>query len=90
MRAYNTLKEANISGALSDVFALTLDNQVGRAADAIKIFSDAKSCITYLYSILLGDKGFLIFRTDKPVRASEVIIQNHLSFVSVKDLSSQI
>ena len=38
MRAYNTLKEANISVALSDVFALTLDNQVGRAADAIKIF----------------------------------------------------
>jgi len=47
MRAYNTLKEANISVALSDVFALTLDNQVGRAADAIKIFSDAKIGITF-------------------------------------------
>ena len=37
MRAYNTLKEANISVALSDVFALTLDNRLlfhnaGRAA----------------------------------------------------------
>lgn len=59
MRAYNTLKEANISVALSDVFALTLDNQVGRAADAIKIFSDAKIGITYMYSFLLGDKGIL-------------------------------
>ena len=95
MRAYNTLKEANISVALSDVLAvlgiaLTLDNQVGRAADAIKIFSDAKIGITYMYSFLLGDKGILIFRTDNPDRAREVIILNNLSFVADKDLSSLI
>lgn len=36
-RAYETLKEAGISVALSDVFAITLDNQPGRAADAITI-----------------------------------------------------
>ena len=90
MRAYNTLKKANISVALSDVFALTLDNQVGRAADAIKIFSDAKIGITYMYSFLLGDKGILIFRTDNPDRAREVIILNNLSFVADKDLSSLI
>ena len=90
MRTYNTLKEANISVALSDVFALTLDNQVGRAADAIKIFSDAKIGITYMYSFLLGDKGILIFRTDNPDRAREVIILNNLSFVADKDLSSLI
>ena len=90
MRAYNTLTEANISVALSDVFALTLDNQVGRAADAIKIFSDAKIGITYMYSFLLGDKGILIFRTDNPDRAREVIILNNLSFVADKDLSSLI
>ena len=90
MGAYNTLKEANISVALSDVFALTLDNQVGRAADAIKIFSDAKIGITYMYSFLLGDKSILIFRTDNPDRAREVIILNNLSFVADKDLSSLI
>ena len=90
MRTYNTLKDANISVALSDVFALTLDNQVGRAADAIKIFSDAKIGITYMYSFLLGDKGILIFRTDNPDRAREVIILNNLSFVADKDLSSLI
>ena len=90
MPPYNTLKEANISVALSDVFALTLDNQVGRAADAIKIFSDAKIGITYMYSFLLGDKGILIFRTDNPDRAREVIILNNLSFVADKDLSSLI
>ena len=70
--------------------ALTLDNQVGRAADAIKIFSDAKIGITYMYSFLLGDKGILIFRTDNPDSAREVIILNNLSFVADKDLSSLI
>lgn len=90
MRAYETLKNAGISVALSDVFALTLDNQVGRAADAIKIFSNAKIGITYMYSFLLGNKGILIFRTDNPDRAREVIILNELSFVADKDLSTLI
>lgn len=75
-RAYETLKEAGISVALSDVFAITLDNQPGRAADAITIFSEAQIGITYLYSFLLGNKGILIFRTDNPDRAREVIILN--------------
>ena len=66
-------KEAE-SPALSDVFAITLDNQPGRAADAITIFSEAQIGITYLYSFLLGNKGILIFRTDNPDRAREVII----------------
>ena len=83
-RAYETLKEAGISVALSDVFAITLDNQPGRAADAITIFSEAQIGITYLYSFLLGNKGILIFRTDNPDRAREVIILNNLSFCSRK------
>ena len=79
-RAYETLKEAGI----------TLDNQPGRAADAITIFSEAQIGITYLYSFLLGNKGILIFRTDNPDRAREVIILNNLSFVAEKDLSTLI
>ena len=55
-----------------------------------EIFSDAKIGITYMYSFLLGDKGILIFRTDNPDRAREVIILNNLSFVADKDLSSLI
>ncbi len=43
-----------------------------------------------MYSFLLGDKGILIFRTDNPDRAREVIILNNLSFVADKDLSSLI
>ena len=90
MRAYKELKEAGISVAISDVFALTLDNQVGRAADALRLFSEANIGISYMYSFLLGGKGILIFRTNNPDRAREIIILNHLSFVEEKDLSKLI
>lgn len=90
MRAYERLKEAGISVALSDVFAILLDNRPGCAADAVAAFSEARIGITYLYSFLLGDKGILIFRTDNPDRAREVIILNNLSFVAEKDLSTLI
>ena len=87
MRAYKELQDAGISVALSDVFAITLDNQVGRAADAVRLFSEAHIGISYMYSFLLGGKGILIFRTDNPDRTREVIILNHMSFVEEKDLS---
>lgn len=85
-KAYHVLKDAGISVALSDVFAITLDDEPGRAADAIKIFNDAGIGITYLYSFLLGGKGILVFRTDNAELTREVIILNHLSFVTDKEL----
>lgn len=86
MRAYGELKAAGVSVAISDVFALTLDNQVGRAADTVAILSEAGIGITYMYSFLLGEKGILVFRTDQPELTRETIILNNLSFVEEKDL----
>ena len=86
MRAYGELKAAGVSVAISDVFALTLDNQAGRAADAVAILSEAGIGITYMYSFLLGEKGILVFRTDQPELTRETIILNNLSFVEEKDL----
>ncbi len=87
-RAYEELRKAGISVALSDVFAISLDNQPGRAADAIQIFREAHISISYLYSFLLGGQGILIFRTEDSDRAREAIILNHLTFIADKDLSS--
>ena len=85
-RAYQTLIDANISVALSDVFAITLDNEVGRAAEAIHIFSQAGIGINYLYSFMLAGKGILVFRTDNAEKTREVIILNKMSFIAEKDL----
>ena len=86
-RAYKELKEAGVAVALSDVFALELDDEPGRAADAVRIFSDAGLSITYMYSFLLNGKGILVFRTNDNEHAREVIILNNLKFISENDLS---
>lgn len=88
-RACMALKEAGVAVAVSDVFALQLDNQPGRAADAIQAFSKAGISITYLYSFLLAGKGILIFRTDDNERAAKVIADNHLNTIG-EDALSQI
>lgn len=89
-RAYEALRAAGIQVSLTDVFAITLENEVGKAADTIKLFSDAGIDISYLYSFMLGDKGILIFRTKDAEKAHEIIMLNKLNFVAEKDLSKLI
>ena len=86
-RAYIILKEAGINVALTDVLALELDDQPGRAADAIRVISAAGISIKYMYTFLLGGKGVLIFRADPCDKAKEVIILNKMKFIAEADLS---
>ena len=58
---------------MSEVFAITLDNCPGRAADAVRVITDEGIGISYLYSFLLGGKGILVFRTDDAARTEEII-----------------
>lgn len=86
-RAYTILREKGISVALSDVFAIELDNQVGRTADTLTLFSEAGISIAYMYSFLLNGKGILVFRTDDSDRTCEVIRRNGLKYIPETDLS---
>ena len=86
-RACEELKKANIAVALSDVFAIEIDDQPGRAAEAVKVFSEAGISITYMYSFLLRGKGILIFRTDDKESTTAVINKNGLKSISEEDLS---
>jgi hypothetical protein len=88
MRACEELKKAGVAVALSEVFALELDNEPGRAADAVKMFSQADISITYMYSFLLRGKGILIFRTDNNERAAEVIKSNSLKSIGEEALTA--
>ena len=88
MRACEELKKADIAVALSDVFAIEIDDKPGRAADAMKAFSEAGISITYIYSFLLRGKGILIFRTDNNEQAANVINQQKLRSINEADLSA--
>ena len=87
MRACEELKKANIAVALSEVFAIEIDDQPGRAAEAVKVFSEAGISITYMYSFLLRGKGILIFRTDDKEKAINVIEANQLKSIADSDLA---
>ena len=87
-RAFQTLNNAGISANVSEVFAITLANYPGSAADAIKSFTDAGIGISYLYSFLLGGKGILVFRTDDAEKTRQVITENKMSYLEDKDLNS--
>ena len=87
LRAFEELKKAGVAVALSDVFALELDNVPGRAAEAVETFSKAGISITYMYSFLLNGKGILIFRTDNSEQARQTIVQNSLKYIAEEDLS---
>lgn len=88
MRACDELKNAGVAVALSEVFALELDNEPGRAADAVKMFSQADISITYMYSFLLRGKGILIFRTDNNENAAQVIKANNLKSIGEEALTA--
>lgn len=86
--AYQMLKEKGVAVTLSRVIAITLDNKVGEAASVMAIFAEAGINISYLYSFLINGKGILIFRTNSPQEAEEVIERNNLSVLSEDELES--
>ena len=86
-RAFDALKEAGVAVALSEVFALELDNEPGSAAEAVRTISDAGISIVYLYSFLFYGKGILIFRTDNVDEARQIIKANGMKYLTEGDLA---
>ena len=87
VRAYETLRDAGVAVSLCEVIAVALDDEPGRAADAIGILSEEGISIAYLYSFLLGGKGVLVFRTDNNERALEALQRGKMDIIREKDLS---
>jgi hypothetical protein len=87
LRAYEELKKGGVAVAQSNVFALELDDEPGRAADAVATFSEAGISIAYMYTFLLRGKGIMVFRTNNREKAREAILQNNLKYIAEQDLS---
>ena len=84
-RAYLILKEAGINVQLSDGMALSIDDEPGKAAQAVQVLSTAGVSISYLYSFLWKGKGVLAFRANPADKAKEAIMINKLSFLTEED-----
>ena len=86
-RACVELKEAGVAIAISEVFAIELDDQPGGAADVVRIFSDAGISITYMYAFLYKSKGILVLRTDQEEEARKAIAAHGLHCLTAEDLA---
>ena len=86
-QAYIILKEAGINVQLADVIALSIDDEPGRAASAIKALSDDGISILYMYSFLWKGRGVLVFRTDPAEKAKETIMLKKLTFLTEADFA---
>jgi ACT domain-containing protein len=89
-RACSELKEAGVAVAISEVFAIEMNNQPGGAADVVGLFSEAGVGITYMYAFVLDGRGILIFRTDQVGAAQEVILRSGLKALAAADLPLQV
>ena len=81
-QAFLILKENGINVQLADVMAITIDDEPGRAASAIKALSDEGVNILYLYSFLWNAKGVLVMRTDETDKAMQVVASNNIQLLS--------
>lgn len=82
VQAYMLLKDEGINVQLTDVFAISIDDTPGKAANAINKISASGVNILYLYSFLWKNMGVLVFRTDNNEKAQETIIINKLRFLT--------
>ncbi len=85
-RAYVELERNGVAVAMSDVFAIELDERPGQIASVVRGLSEAQIGIVYMYSFFIHGKGLLIIRTDKTEEARDVIQRSTLRCVSEKEL----
>lgn len=84
-QAYLLLRENGINVQLADVFALTIDDTPGRAAEAVSQLSSAGVSILYMYSFLWKGKGVLVMRTDPSEKAKEIVTIRKIQFLTEAD-----
>lgn len=86
-QAFLMLREAGINVQLSDVIALSIDDEPGRAAQAISTLSQTGVSILYMYSFLWKGKGVLVLRAQPAEKAQEVITIQKLAYLTEIDFA---
>lgn len=86
-KAYEILRAQGINVQLANVMAISIDDQPGRAASAIKAFSEAQVNISYMYSFLWKSKGVLVMRTDDTAKATEVVQDSGIQLLAEDDFA---
>ncbi len=85
-KAYQLLKNKQVSVNLSDVFAIQIESYIENFAQTISCFTKAGIDIEYMYCFSLNSKAILVLRTKNLEAAYDVIRKNNLDFLQEFEL----
>lgn len=85
-KAYQLLKEKQISVNLSEVIAIRIGNAVRDFADTISYFTIAGIEIEYMYCFSVNGSAILVLRTKNLPSAYEVIRKYNLNYITEAEL----
>ena len=77
-KAKTVLYENGVVGKVTDVLAFAIDDRPGGVANALKVLSENKIDIKYMYACVAhaSDKAIVIARVDNPYEANEILKNN--------------
>ncbi len=78
-QAFIMLNESGINVQLTHVYAISIDDEPGRAANAVNMLSQAGISLLYLYSFLWKGRGVLVFRAEPSELVEQVVKANSLT-----------
>lgn len=87
-KAYQILKNNNVSANLTDVLAIVTQSCAGSFAKTLSEFTKAGLSIEYMYCFSVKERAILIVRTNNRESAREVIRRQNLEYICEEELSN--
>jgi hypothetical protein len=80
------LKEKKFSVSLTDVACLSTPNEAGSLAKALKILSQEKISIEYMYAFSMGDRAFVVIRTENIQKCIDTLQAHKMELLRASEL----
>jgi len=89
-RAEQMINKAGYTARVTDVLAVSVPDEPGGMAKAIRVLTDAGISIEYLYSFVRNakDSALLIFRVEELDRAVKVLSENGVALLTHEQVQS--
>lgn len=85
-KAREVLKSKLFSVNVSEVISFATPNTPGALAITLRLLSNAGIGIEYLYGFSLGDKSFIVLRSDDVAKAIMELQRHEMELISASDL----
>lgn len=85
-KALRVLKEKNFSVNLTDVICLLTANESGALAKGLKILSNEKISIEYMYAFSMGEKALVVIRTEDINKTIVVLKKQKMELLNASEL----